>query len=196
VITRDTIGSGLFSRITGALTAKGLAILSANICTTTRGVVIDSFRVHDGDHSGAVPEFRLRDVEAAIAEVLTGGTTVEYLFQRHRRLTRPETLQLLRDPTRVVIDNDSSDRFTVIDVFARDRRGLLYAIATILLELGLSVSLAKISTHLDQVLDVFYVTDRAGGKLQDERRLVEIQSTLAERIEEFERRGMVAHAAG
>jgi [protein-PII] uridylyltransferase len=196
VITRDTIGSGLFSKITGALTAKGLAILSANICTTTQGVVIDSFRVHDGDHSGAVPEFRMRDVESAIADVLTGRTTVEYLFQRHRRLMRLETLQLIREPTRVVIDNDSSDRFTVIDVFAHDCRGLLYAIATIILELGLSVSLAKISTHLDQVLDVFYVTDRAGGKLQDERRLVEIRSALTARIEEFQRRGVVAHAAG
>ncbi|MGE5191695.1 MAG: bifunctional uridylyltransferase/uridylyl-removing protein GlnD [Deltaproteobacteria bacterium] len=196
VITRDTIGSGLFSRITGALTAKGLEILSANICTSAAGVVIDSFRVHDGDHFGIVPEFRLRDVEAAIADVLAGRTTVEHLFQRHRRLRRDETPKLFREPTRVVIDNDSTERFTIIDVFAHDRRGLLYTIAAVLLEMGLSVSLAKISTHLDQVLDVFYVTDREGGKLQDESRLKEIQDVLTARIEEFERRGFVAHAAG
>ena len=88
-----------------------------------------------------------------------------------------------------------SDRFTVIDVFAHDRRGLLYTIASLLLELGLSVSLAKISTHLDQVLDVFYVTDREGVKLRDEGRLSDIQNILAARIEEFETHGQVATAA-
>jgi [protein-PII] uridylyltransferase len=196
VITRDTIGSGLFSKITGALAAKGLEILSANICTTTEGIVIDSFHVHDGDHAGPVPEFRLREVEMAIADVRNGRTTVEHLFQRHRRYLRAEQPRLFREPTRVVIDNDSSERFTIIDVFADDRRGLLYVIASALLELGLSVSLAKIATHVDQVLDVFYVTDREGGKLQDERRLEEIRAALAARIDEFERRGVVAHAAG
>jgi [protein-PII] uridylyltransferase len=196
VITRDTIGSGLFSKITGALTANGLEILSASICTTTEGVVIDSFRVQDGDHFGAVPEFRLRAVEAAIVDVLAGLTTVEGLFQRHRRLLRAEALKLFRESTRVVIDNDSSERFTIIDVFAHDRRGLLYTIAALLLELGLSVSLAKISTHLDQVLDVFYVTDRDGGRLQDDGRLAEIQRVMTERIEDFEHRGLLARASG
>ena len=196
VITRDTVGSGLFHKATGALTAKGLEILSANICTTAEGVVIDSFRVHDWDHAGPVPDFRLHEVEAAIADVLTGRTSVEYLFQRNRRLLRQQELQLFREPTRVVIDNDSSERFTIVDVFAHDRRGLLYTIASTLLELGLSVSLAKIATRLDQVLDVFYVTDRDGGKLQDEARLTSIPEVLAARIDEFERRGLKAHAAG
>lgn len=190
VITQDTIGSGLFSKVTGALASKGLEILSANICTTTSGIVIDSFRVHDGDHTGGVPDFRLKEVELAIGDVLAGRTTVEHLFLRHRRLMPAETMHRIREPTRVVIDNDSTERFTIIDVFAHDLRGLLYTIASVLLELGLSVSLAKISTHLDQVVDVFYVTDREGGKLQDETRLQNIQEVLVSRIEELERRGL------
>jgi [protein-PII] uridylyltransferase len=191
IITRDTVGSGLFSKITGALAAKGLEILSASICTTAKGIVIDSFRVHDGDHAGPVPEFRLREVEMAVSDVLGGRTTVEHLFQRHRRYLRAEPPRLFREPTRVVIDNDSSERFTIIDVFADDRRGLLYIIASALLEMGLSVSLAKIATHVDQVLDVFYVTDREGAKLPDEQRLQEIRTALGQRIEEFERHGFV-----
>ena len=47
--------------------------------------------------------------------------------------------------------------------------GLLYTIARTLFELGLSVSVAKIGTYLDQVVDVFYVTDQAGGKMTDEQ---------------------------
>lgn len=197
VITRDQVGSGLFSRITGVLTAKGLQILSANICTTGQGIVIDRFRVIDGDYAGPVPEFRLREVETAVADVLLGRQTVEVLLQRNRRLiSRAETQMLLRDPPRVVIDNDFSERFTIVEVFAHDRRGLLYTLARALLELDLSISLARIGTQLDQVLDVFYVTDREGAKLSDASRLDEIRRVLAARIEDLERSGLAPRSAG
>jgi [protein-PII] uridylyltransferase len=47
--------------------------------------------------------------------------------------------------------------------------------------------LAKIATHLDQVVDVFYVNERSGRKLDDPARLKEIQSTLLATLDEFER---------
>ncbi|MFN0053958.1 MAG: HD domain-containing protein, partial [Planctomycetales bacterium] len=191
IITRDAVGSGLFSKICGALTAKGMQILAASICTTSDGAVIDSFRVTDADFAVPVPDFRLREVEEAVRTVVLGGQSVEQLFQKHRRfLPRAETQLLFREPTRVVIDNDSSERSTVIEIFAHDRRGLLYAIAVALVELELSICVAKIGTHVDQALDVFYVTDRGGGKVVDDTRLERIRTVLAERIEDFERRGL------
>ncbi len=80
------------------------------------------------------------------------------------------------------IDNSSSDVFTILDIMATDRLGLLYTIARALFELGLSVSRAKIGTYADQVVDVFYVTDKAGEKIQDEQRLEEITAKLLESI--------------
>ena len=192
VVTRDRAGSGLFSKMTGAMTAKRLEILSANICTTTDGVIVDNFQVHDGDHAGEIPEFRVREIEAAIRDVVTGATTVEDLFQRHTRFqAKPDTPLSLAEPTRVVVDNDSSERCTVIDVFAIDRPGLLYTIAATLFELELSVLLAKIGSHVDQVLDVFYVTDRGGGKVHDPARLDHIRRTLEQRLHDFERKGQM-----
>ena len=94
-------------------------------------------------------------------------------------------------PTRVVIDNDSSDKCSVIDVFADDRTGLLYVITKTLLDLDLSVSVAKIATHIDQVLDVFYVTDKNGKKIQEGERLMTIRDTLQKRIEAFEATGVL-----
>jgi [protein-PII] uridylyltransferase len=194
-LARDSIGSGLFGKFTGTLTVKGMTILSANICTTSDGVVIDRFRVEDTDYSGAVPDDRIDEVAAAASEVVAGRRTVESLFQRHTRYAPGgRSGPLVREPTRVVIDNDTSERFTIIDVFAHDRRGLLYAVARTLRDLELSISLAKISTHLDQVLDVFYVTDRQGGKIRDDQRLERMQLTLLGRIEEFERQGVSAWA--
>ncbi len=81
-------------------------------------------------------------------------------------------------PNRVSIDNEMSDLCTVIEVFTVDRRGLLYRLARALHDLGLVIRFAKIGTHLDQVVDVFYVTDRDERKLDGEERLAEIRGTL------------------
>jgi [protein-PII] uridylyltransferase len=87
-------------------------------------------------------------------------------------------------PTRVNIDNSTSSRFTIIDLFTHDRAGLLYAITRTLYELELSVGRAKIGTFLDQVVDVFYVTDRQDRKIADEHRLDEIRRRLVEVAEQ------------
>jgi [protein-PII] uridylyltransferase len=85
-------------------------------------------------------------------------------------------------PTRVNIDNSTSQQFTIIDIFTHDRTGLLYAVTRTLFELGLSVGRAKIGTFLDQVVDVFYVTDQQGRKIGDERH-DEIRRRLLDVIE-------------
>ena len=68
-------------------------------------------------------------------------------------------------PPRIVFDNNSSETCTIIDIFARNRLGLLYAITGALFDLGLSVQLAKISTYGEMVVDVFYVTCENGKLL-------------------------------
>lgn len=89
-------------------------------------------------------------------------------------------------PSRVVVDNETSDRYTIIDVFAHDRPGLLYRIARTLFDLQLSVVLAKISTHFDQVVDVFYVTGEGGRRIGDSERLKQIRQRLTESIAAIE----------
>jgi [protein-PII] uridylyltransferase len=78
----------------------------------------------------------------------------------------------------VRIDNSTSDRLTIIDIFTSDRLGLLFTIARTLFEMNLSVSVAKIGTYLDQVVDVFYVTDPQGRKITDDERLQQISAQL------------------
>ena len=65
----------------------------------------------------------------------------------------------------MVFDNDSSGRATIIEVFAHDSPGLLSRIARVIFEAGLSVQAARIGTYLDQVVDVFHVTDAGGQKV-------------------------------
>lgn len=183
IITRDHPGSALFSRITGVLTAHHLEILSAQICTTRDGVAVDRFRVFDPDFAGEIPVSRRRQIEQAIEDVLRGKTTVEQMFARNQRFLSPRSKEcLLPEPTSVTIDHDYSTKFTIIDIFTNDQPGLLYRISKALVALELSVGLAKIGTHVDQVNDVFFVTDQAGQKIAPER-AAEIERQLAAAIE-------------
>jgi [protein-PII] uridylyltransferase len=88
-----------------------------------------------------------------------------------------------QQPTQVRFDNNTSDHFTVITVFAYDRLGLLYDIAGVLLQMELVLHFAKISTHLDQVVDVFYVSDTHGDKITEPTRLYTIRQRLLKAIE-------------
>ncbi len=187
VITNKRFSAGCFHRIVGVLTANRLKILSAQISTTQNGVVIDGFRVVDRDYAGDVPQSRIDLVTSAIRNVLIGRTTVEELFRRYKRFDAEHHAGSVSDlPMRVVIDNSSSERCTVIDVFAYDRTGLLYTIARTVFELNFSVELAKIATHFDQVVDVLYVTDISGRKINDQSRLRAIQDGLESKIAEFQ----------
>ena len=84
--------------------------------------------------------------------------------------------------TVVQIDNDASDDFTIVEVYTEDRIGVLFAITYGLHQMGVSIHTAKISTNVDQVADVFYVTDEHGRKIEDAGRLEEIRRSLCQRL--------------
>ena len=191
VITDETIAAGCFHKLAGVLSAKRMEILTATICTTQDGMIIDALRVRDADHAGEIPEFRTEEVAAAIRKVLRNETDVQTLLKSRGRFAVKAIQGPVSDlPLRVVIDNETSDRFTVIDVFAHDRPGLLYEITRALYVLQLSVVLAKIATHFDQVLDVFFVTDATGNKIQDGERLKSIRQHLMTELTAFEKLAM------
>ena len=83
-------------------------------------------------------------------------------------------------PKKVVFDNETVDRCTILSFFAYDEVGLLYRIAATLAEKRVVLHFAKIDTHLDQVADVFYVTEQDGSKLLDPERRDDIRQALLE----------------
>ena len=170
--------------MTGALSSQGLQILSAEINTLADGLVLDRFVVHDPDYADEPPPERLGRSEVAdraVAHAPRVRQLFRKLWQSHQRAESGRIVAAAHAVVR--IDNSTSDRFTILDIFAADRMGLLYTIARTLFELELSVSLAKIGTYLDQVVDVFYVTDRDGRKMHDEQHLQRIRACLLESIQ-------------
>lgn len=177
------LAEGSFHTIAGILSGLRMNILAAQICTTAQGVVIASFRVTDNDFSGPVPESRIEDVTVAIGDVLTAKQPFEKVFRRSGlyRFNRKNPAIVRAEP-KVSIDNDTSERFTVVSVFATDTQGLLYTLAQTLFNHGLTVHLARIATNIDQVVDVFYVQNSERKKLEDSERLQALTASLMEEI--------------
>ena len=78
----------------------------------------------------------------------------------------------------VVIDNAVSNRFTVIEISGLDRPGLLYELTTLLAKLNLNIGSAHIATYGEKAVDVFYVTDLTGGKVDHTSRQATIRREL------------------
>jgi [protein-PII] uridylyltransferase len=186
--TYEDVAPGVFHRLTGALASQGLQVLSAEINTLYDGLIIDRFWVHDPDFAGPPPQSRCDDVCRALTKSLDDLRTQRPIFRRVWQAgAGRKTENMPKLPTRVQMDNSTSSAYTVVDVFAADRRGLLFTIARTLFDLQLSVAFAKIGTYLDQVVDVFYVTDRKGKKIESTAKINEIRTRLLVEIEALER---------
>jgi [protein-PII] uridylyltransferase len=177
---------GLFSMIAGVLTAQGMNIVGARITTTRGGVAIDSFRIshHEAVERVLEPE-RWERVQQMLAKVLRGQADVVALVAASNRpsiLEKPKTSR--HAPPEIIVDNQISADYTVLDVVTRDRVGVLFAITHALHRLGFVIHLAKITTQAHQVLDVFYVTDGEGHKILDEARLHTACDTITAELEQ------------
>jgi len=183
----DRPQSGFFHRITGALTSRRFEILTVDAVDLPDGRIANRYLTRDSEGNGAPTEDRLKSLCEGVIRVLVDSAEFVPAFRSFWRVQRAslDTPQH-RLPTRVRIDNDTAEGMTIIDVFAHDRTGLLYAVSRKIFELGLEVRFAKIGTYLDQVVDVFYVTDRLGQKVIDPDRLREIVESLLATIESLD----------
>lgn len=173
---------GLLASISAAITANRLEVLAAQVYSrvTDRGVeAVDLFWVRDrvdakDGVASAMPRL-LRD----LGDVCAGRVDAEALLRERvgsastwRQRPSPSV------PTEIVLDDRASRRHTVIEVFAKDRPGLLHTLARALHELGLSIVLSKINTEGTRVADVFYVTEANGTKVEPGPRFKEIKTAL------------------
>jgi [protein-PII] uridylyltransferase len=167
---------GLFSRIAGALAVSRANIVDAKIMTMSNGMALDTLWVQNRDGTA----FDRRDKLAKLAFVFQNVLTGE--LKPHVELEKPPAFpsrtSVFTVPPRVLIDNQASASHTVIEVNGRDRPGLLWEVTRELTRLSLQVSCAKISTYGEKVVDVFYVKNLFGHKVEHPQKLAEIRTVL------------------
>jgi len=176
---------GLFARITGVMAANGMNILGAQIHTGSNGKALDILQVNSPKGFIISDENRWKRLRGEMEQALSGVFSVKSLVER--QINQPSLLSLAvkpRFPTRVEIDNEISEDYTVIDIYTHDKVGLLYRIASTITELGLYIDVSKISTKVNQVADVFYVKDIFRHKITEPAKCAEIHARLLAAIDE------------
>lgn len=170
---------GLLSWIAGALSLAGLSILTAQVFTTDDGVAVDLFEV-EGSFEPQIGEDRWRRFRSVLRKTIEGRTSLEHRMDEQRAHYPPPPSDAA---VTVAVDNDASDFFTVIEVGAPDRIGLLYDLTRTLAALGLDVHLAKVATYTGRVIDAFYVRDEVGRKVTEPERVVAVERSMRALLE-------------
>jgi [protein-PII] uridylyltransferase len=180
VIARDH--PGLFYRIAGGIHLAGGNIIDARIHTTRNGYAVDNFLVQDPLGRPFMEVDQLARLKTSIENAL--ANRVELLPQLVAKQSARPRADAFEVRQRVIFDNAASNRYTVIEVNARDRPALLNRMARTLFEQRLMVHSAHIATYGERAADTFYVTDLLGDKITSTSRLKEIEQALLDAANE------------
>ena len=152
----------LLALLTGACAAVGANIAGAQIFTTSEGMALDSLLIQR-DMNDADEAARAARLTGLIDDLLRGKKRLRDVLAA-RPLSSTRTTAFTVEP-RVIIDNDSSNKYTVIETTGLDRVGLLHGLTEALFRLNLNIVSAHIATFGERAVDVFYVSDLTGGKI-------------------------------
>lgn len=160
---------GLLASIAAVITAHRLEVLAAEVysrAAPSGTEAVDLFWVKARGASQELSPGVVLAMKRDLLGILAGDMSSEELLES--RLGRASQWRERPSPrvrTEVSVDDRASPTHTVIEVFAKDRPGLLFSLARAFRELGLQIALSKINTEGNKVADVFYVTELDGTKV-------------------------------
>jgi len=163
VLTRDR--AFLFSNISGVLSSFGMDILRGFAFTKPDGLVVDMFHFDDAERFLELNPGGGAQLIRVLQDVIGGRTEVAARLKGReegafrRRLTGFAPV--------IHCDNESSRRFTIVEIVAENAFGLLYRMSRAMSESGCEVDLVLIATEGQRAIDVFHLT-REGAKLSPE----------------------------
>jgi [protein-PII] uridylyltransferase len=174
----------LLSYVAGACATAGANIVDAQIYTTTDGMALDTIAItrafeHDEDEAR-----RADRIVAAIEKALQGELRLPEVVAK-RAIPKGRIRAFAVEPE-VTINNQWSNRYTVVEVSGLDRPGLLYELTATLSKLNLNIASAHVATFGERAVDVFYVTDLMGAKISSPTRNAAVKRALIERFAQAE----------
>lgn len=168
---------GLFSTVAGILSLNGVNILSANVYSSVTGFALEVFKVK-GLFDSELDENKWKNIEGDLKKIPKGKVSLEERLVEMMNRYGSKTQISSNSASKVIIDNDTSDFYTVIEVHASDRPGLLHDVTRAIYEMGLDIHLAKAATGANQVVDAFYVRSVTGEKITEDEEIENIKSAI------------------
>lgn len=167
---------GLFYRVAGAIHVAGGNIIDARIHTTRDGMAIDNFLVQDPFGRPFDDAGQLARLRTTIEDALANRTRLaDRLVAKPAPRARADAFEIHPN---VLIDHAASNRFTVVEVNARDRPALLQQLAHALFQSKVTIHSAHVATYGERAVDVFYVTDLTGDRIAAGTRLRGLEKRL------------------
>ncbi|MCP5061044.1 MAG: HD domain-containing protein, partial [Ignavibacteriae bacterium] len=161
VIAKDS--ESLLASLCGVLSINELYIHDAKIFTRKDSYVINSFNVTDFKNHEIISETNHNRIEKSLLRIIDEKVQFEKEFEKaNAKWKKLEKVNFRSEPN---VKFEDHERFTIIDVHSHDRVGLLYQLTHKMVEMGLTVYFAKISTKVDEVVDTFYVLKNDGKKI-------------------------------
>ena len=177
ICTKDRYG--LFSKITGSVFLNRLNILEAQIHTWENGIALDTFWVQDVTKD---IERRLEQFKKDLEEILSGGVSLRDLLSKRKESNGIRQKVVPRVPGEVEINNQDSGFYTIVEVSGEDRLGILYELTQALTDHGCDIHFARISTLGNRIVDVFYVQDEWGEKIEEKQKTDHLKQILLNRL--------------
>ena len=166
----------LLSVIAGACTLAEANIIGAQVFSMRDGYALDTFRLKRVFASDDDERIRGERIVESVRQLLAGQKFLPRdlgINTRYNRRLKPFSV-----PADVQVSNSLSEKFTVIEVSGLDRTGLLYDLTRVISDLNLTIGSAHICTYGERAVDVFYVTDLTGQRIDNKSRIRKIESQL------------------
>ena len=178
IVTYDRIS--LLSDLTACFVHAGLEIISAQVNTFTGNKIVDIFDVEPDEITRIPFDERMDRFRSAWKRVAAKTTTAaDLVAQRLKSYPRKPVRHTLREP-RITVNNTASPTATIIEINTTDRFGLFYTLVTALSSTNVNIGAARISTAIDEAVDVFYISDAEGKKVEDPQQCAAIEKVIAE----------------
>ena len=175
---------GLFSLISGLVAASGYDVVSAKIITRSDGYALDTFFIQNKDKKPILEDNPRKKLIKTISLGLEGNFDIEKALSIKWEEI-PARFRAVRAPTRIIVDNKTSENFTILDIKCKNAPGVLYKITKTLTSLGIQINTANVSTYGDRVVDIFYIKNAFGSKVDDKTTIDKIKKSILKILEEI-----------
>ncbi len=174
VYTKDT--PGLLYKLSGGVSVSGFNVTEAKVSTLKNGMALDILLIKDLNGEMLDPIYHFPVLEKNIRDSLFNVN----LLQKNLIKEKKENIKknLFKIKTNIFIDNDASNKHTILEINTFDRVGLIYDLTKKLYELGFEISSAKILSMGERANEIFYIQDFNGKKLQSNKKINKLKTSI------------------